>query len=333
MPSSPWPFLAGEAELGAQTCPDPPDPGSAARAVPRPPSPPWACPAPRVCGIHRKAQQAGEGQRAALPGLLLRERRAGRDKNISGKSESPWRSVGWERWERCPGESSDSSSLSRHSRAASALPGQGGSQGRLFLCGVSRAAANSRPPGPLPPSSRCCWPSFIPCRKRASASPLSPCTAWTFSWGRKCQFGTPHPIPAVPAPEDGSGEGLGGPKKGLPPSGRGRELCHPWGLARPHCPYPWARRHILCVRTQPGLSPHCWDRRLLLHVSGTGPTQGTLSDLHHKPPVTFPIASQVFPQRSHPREWRQTLSWEVSLFMLYLHSTGTRLCWWEGEGQ
>lgn len=328
MPSSPWPFLAGEAELGAQTCPDPPDPGSAAWAVPWPPSPPRACPAPRVCGIHRKAQQAGEGQRAALPGLLLRERRAGRDTSPGNLSHPgvPWGGSGGNavpaRARTAPA-SPDTAEQPRHCQGR-------GKPGTAFPVWSVESCGKQPPPGPLLPSSRCCWPSFIPCRKRASASPLSPCTAWTFSWGRKCQFGTPYPIPA---PEDGSGEGLGGPKKGPPPSGRGRELCHPWGLARPHCPHPRARRHILCVRTQPGLSLYFWDRRLLLRVSGTGLTQRTHSDLHHKPPVTFPIASQVFPQRSHPREWRQTLSWEVSLFMLYLHSPGTRLCWWEGEGQ
>lgn len=193
MPSSPWPFLAGEAELGAQTCPDPPDPGSAARAVPWPPSPPWACPAPRVCGIHRKAQQAGEGQRAALPGLLLRERRAGRDKNISGKSESPWRSVGWERWERCPGESSDSSSLSRHSRAASALPGQGGSQGRLFLCGASRAAVNSRPQGHCCPPPGAAGPPLFPVGNVPVPAPCPHARLGPFPGGGNASLGLPTP--------------------------------------------------------------------------------------------------------------------------------------------
>lgn len=87
-----------------------------------------AVPAPGACGMHRKAQHAGEGQRAAL---------AGQDKSISGKSESLRCSTGWERWERCPRECSGSPSLSRASRTTPALPGQGGRQERLFLPGSS----------------------------------------------------------------------------------------------------------------------------------------------------------------------------------------------------
>lgn len=123
MPSSKQPFLAGEAELGGTD-------------LAWPPSPCWAVPAPRVCGIHRKVQHAGEGQRA------------GQDKDISGKSESSWCSAGWERWECCPSECLDSSSLSQRSQTASALPGQG--QGKdSFSCWG--AAELSEQPGSLPP--------------------------------------------------------------------------------------------------------------------------------------------------------------------------------------
>lgn len=58
---------------------------------------------------------------------------------------------------------------------------------------------------------------------------------------------------------------------------------------------------------------------------------------HSEATATFPwwkcTASQVFPPGSHPREQTQNLPWEFSLLIVYLHSPGIRVCWWEGEGQ
>lgn len=191
MPSSTWPFLTGEPSWGTD--------------LPRP-QPSLGCPGSVGC-TGKLGTGRGQEEIRASPGNL---------------SHPGAPRAGKERWELSQG--SDSSSLSQHSKTASAGQGR---QGRdCFSCqGARRAQERAQATASPPP-----WLLSLlhPCRNSSLHSCASP---WPHSQlgpalGSQAQFGTPQPFSAGPAPKDGSGEGLGGSDKALAPSGRGRELCH-----------------------------------------------------------------------------------------------------------
>lgn len=119
-------------------------------------------------------------------------------------------------------------------------------QGRLFCQGAQER------PGPLLPLLLGLLSLRQSLQESFQRSCASPCPRAQPGpvLGSQAPLWDPAAHPAVPPPKGGSGEGLGGSDTALAPSGRGRELCHPWS-------------HRPCVppslRTQPGLPPHSWE--------------------------------------------------------------------------
>lgn len=154
-------------------------------------------------------------------------------------------------------------------------PCQGRGKARTaFPVGEQPSSVSSQ--GHCLPSSLCCCPSFIPCGNSSFLPVPAPCPhsqLEPFPVGRKYQSRTPLPISAVPAPKDGSREGLGAQEGtlcqrqgALSPVALGAATHSRIGLVS----------HPVCEDRAWSFTPvsrQYWDERLLLHGFGIGPTQ------------------------------------------------------------